>query len=248
MRNIAQINSDLVSLWKNTFNEESNAYAPVLFAAPKLGAIVFVGMNPSFSSKGWKSLMKRIARPDVDPSSFFKWPSPEDFDEQLSHELEAVAREHYSFFAPHKALSTALDMPWEHIDLFAYRETDQSKAKSLVVANESEVRLTKFGEDQFLLFEEVLSMARPTAVVVANALASQIYRSRRSLTFDGAAGIYRDITRGEHQFPVFFSGMLTGARALDRFSKDRLFWQIANALGKSWQPDAQGPRLLPVQT
>lgn len=247
MRNIAQINSDLVSLWKNTFNEESNTYAPVLFAAPKTGAIVFVGMNPSFSSKGWKSLMKRIARPDIDPSSFFKWPSPKDFDEQLAHELEAVAREHYQFFAPHKALSTALDMPWEHIDLFAYRETDQSKARSLVVANASEGHLTKFGEDQFLLFEEVLSLAKPKAVVVVNALASQIYRARRSVAFDVAAGIYRDHSCAEQTFPLFFSGMLTGG-ALDRFSRDRLFWQVANALGKTWQPDAQRPRLLHVQT
>ncbi len=236
-RSITEINSDLASLWRETFGSDSQAYAPLPYTVPTRDAIVFIGMNPSFSSRGWKSLLQRVARPDIDPKSFFKWPSPEDFDEQLAHKLEALAREHYPFFAPHKALAAALKLKWEHIDLFAYRETDQSKAKSLVVANESEVRLTKFGEDQFKLFEEVLALAQPRAVVVVNALASQIYRARRKPQFDSSAGHYIDQALTERPVPVFFSGMLTGARALDRFSKDRLFWQVANALGKSWQPD-----------
>jgi hypothetical protein len=28
--------------------------------------------------------------------------------------------------------------------------------------------------------------------------------------------------------------MLTGARALDRFSRQRLLWQVAKVLGKEW--------------
>jgi len=238
MRNITQINSDLACLWINTFGKGTGAYAPLPFTSPTPDSIIFVGMNPSFSSRGWKSLLQRAARPDVDPTSFFQWPSPEDFDEKLAHKLEALAREHYPFFAPHKALAAALSLPWEHIDLFAYRETDQSKAKTLVVANELQVSLTDFGEKQFKLFEEVLSLAQPKAVVVVNALASQIYRARRTVKFDTAAGLYSDQASTERSFPVFFSGMLTGARALDRFSKDRLFWQVANALGKTWRPDA----------
>jgi len=238
MRNISQINSDLEALWTDTFRNQSNAYAPLPYTDPKHDAIVFVGLNPSFSLQGWNALLPYANSPNIEPSSFFGWPRPQGFDAELADELEELARERYRFYAHHKALAEALELPWEHIDLFAYRETDQSKAKPLVVDNESEGRLTSFGEAQFKLFEEVLCLAKPKAVIVVNALASQIYRCRRQPTFDSATGLYYDKTRTTPRFPVFFSGMLTGARALDRFSRDRLFWHVANALGKTWLPDA----------
>jgi hypothetical protein len=37
-----------------------------------------------------------------------------------------------------------------------------------------------------------------------------------------------------HSFPVLFSGIITGRRPLDRYSKQRLFWQIGKALNKQW--------------
>lgn len=238
MATIFQINSDLDSLWTTTFSPEANVYAPLPYIAPKPGAIIFVGMNPSFSLQGWQWVLQRAARPDINPQEFFAWPRPNGFNEQLAHQLEALAREHYPFFAPHRALAAALEIPCEHIDLFAYRETNQKVVKSLVVANESEVTLTKFGECQFKLFEEVLALAKPKAVVVINALASRIYRNQRKPVFDINVGHYWNKTDKEEQYPVFFSGILTGARALDRFSKDRLFWHVAKALGKTWQPEA----------
>jgi hypothetical protein len=236
MRTVDNINADLAALWTEFFPESAKVYAPMQYQKPKTGSLVFVGMNPSFSSKGWKSLIRRSTAPELDPHTFFQWPSPQDFDISLAHKLEALAHEHYPFFAPHRALAEALKTTWEHFDIFAYRETEQAKMRTLAMVDRGEIELTEFGKQQFSLFEELLALAKPSAVVVVNALASQVYLKMRRPNFDSNLGYHKD---RDSQAPVFFSGMLTGARALDRFSKDRLFWQVASALGKSWQADAQ---------
>lgn len=239
MRTIDEINTDLRALWREFFPSTARVYAPMQYKAPQPDALVFVGMNPSFSSKGWKSIVRRSTWPELDPHAFFQWPSPQDFDEALAHELEAMAHESYPFFAPHRALAKALETSWEHFDIFAYRETDQAKMRTLALVSGGKIELTEFGQSQFALFEELLLLARPSAVIVVNALASQVYLTKRSPMFDSSVGFYRDSSAKESSFPVFFTGMLTGARALDRFSKDRLFWQVANALGKTWRAEAQ---------
>lgn len=102
------------------------------------------------------------------------------------------------------------------------------------------LELTEFGNEQFKRFEQMLALAKPKAVVVINALASRLYKKRRPLQFDSARGHYLD-NIGERGVPVFLSGMLTGGRALDVFSRERLYWHIAQALGKPWNPAAQTP-------
>lgn len=236
MRTVENVNADLAALWKQSFPESGKVYAPMQYVEPQAGSLVFVGLNPSFSSKGWKSLIRRSTTPELDPHAFFQWPSSHDFDVGLAHKLEALAHEHYPFFAPHRALAKALNTTWEHFDIFAYRETEQAKMRTLAIVNGGGIELTEFGKQQFQLFEELLALAKPSAVVVVNALASQVYLKMRQPAFDSNLGYHKD---RDSQVPVFFSGMLTGTRALDRFSKDRLFWQVASALGKSWQADAQ---------
>lgn len=236
MRTIDEINADYKTLWNRFFPSAATVYAPMQYRAPQPGSLVFVGMNPSFSSKGWRSLVRRSTMPELDPHAFFQWPSPQDFDVRLAHKLEALAHENYPFFAPHRALAQALETSWEHFDIFAYRETEQAKMRTLALLPGDKIELTDFGLAQFALFEELLQLSRPAAVIVVNALASQVYLTKRSPVFDSSVGFYRD-SISKSEFPVFFSGMLTGARALDRFSKDRLFWQVANAIGKTWRTD-----------
>jgi len=238
VRTIDDINRDLRDLWGKFFFRDGEVYAPMQYEMPKPGALVFVGMNPSFSTTGWKSILRRSEVRDLNPHDFFRWPSPQDFNIELAHTLEALAHEHYSFFAPHRYLAKALGVSWVHFDLFAYRATKQSKMQTLAFVRGNEIKLTDFGAAQFSLFQELLILARPSAVVVINALASQVYLKMRPLKFNSSVGYYCDPLEQGLNVPVFLSGMLTGARALDRFSRDRLFWQISRALGKTWQPRA----------
>jgi hypothetical protein len=230
MQSIERINADLRAIWKQ-YPADRGRYSPMQYRKPKKGCLMFVGMNPSFSSKGWKGLLKHAKRPTLNPHQFFRWPSPRHFDDELAHELEVIAREHYQFFDPHRKLFNQLRRHWDHIDLFAYRETSQKKVQSglLASANNKDVTLSEFGLAQFNVFWRLLNLAKPCAVVVVNALAARIYVNQRSLEFNHEHGYYSD-TVGDHSFPVFLSGMLTGGRALDRFSKERLFWQIGKAL------------------
>ena len=232
MRTVDDINDDLNKLWTDTFPRGTIVYAPMQYRKPPEGMLLFVGMNPSFSVNGWSDILRHSTRPNTDPHLFFQWPSSPDFNIEFAHELEAVARTHYQFFAPHRDLSKSLEVKWDHFDLFAYRETSQAIVRELVLLPGNDIELTEFGVAQFKLFEELLVLANPSAVVVVNALAARIYLKQRSPKFDSLTGYYRDSIADGVSFPVFFSGMLTGARALDRFSRERLFWQIRSVFRK----------------
>lgn len=235
-RSIEEINNNLKDLWALHFKSTQKVYSPIQYQNPPHNALVFVGLNPSFSSKGWVSILKRSDLKDLKPEEFFEWPTPNNFDIKVAHELESLALNHYPFFAPHRALAEAIQMPWVHFDLFAYRETKQEKVRPLILEDKNGIKLSQFGRDQFDIFQELLILARPAAVIVINALASQIYFEIRKPVFEPTLGYYRDKFFLQDQVPVFFSGMLTGGRALDRFSRDRLFWQVAHALKKTWKP------------
>jgi hypothetical protein len=237
MRTIEEINQALNTLWRaQSFPRSPKIYAPMQYLKPKAGSVVFVGINPSFSARGWKRLLKNTKHDRIRPEKFFSWPVPAYFNLERAHEVEALAREDYDFFRHHRALAEALEFDWEHLDLFAYRETKQAKVKAIVLKKQKAPELNEFGAAQFSLFVDLLRLARPRAVVVANSLAAQIYLQQRSPRFDPAKGCYLDSFGRREPFPVFFASMLTGARALDRFSRQRLFWQLAAVLGKSWCP------------
>ncbi|KAA0894213.1 hypothetical protein [Oryzomonas rubra] len=237
---IDQINAELMEIWDNSFEPNSGAFLPMQYMEPKKGALVFVGLNPSFSAKGMGSLQRKITGPNFDNKTFFSWPSPLDFDIELAQNLEVLARDNYSFFEPHRTLARVLNLQWEHFDLFAYRETQQEKTKKQILVSTDNVKLNAFGQRQFDVFNTLLQLAQPAAVVVINALASQIYLNQRKTIFISEKGHYQDCTN-EPGFPVFFSGMITGARALDRYSRERLYWQIGKVFGKEWHPSSQPP-------
>lgn len=224
-----ELNAELEGIWADVVQHDSQKYAPVQFNTPKKNGIVFVGLNPSFSDDGWKSNLKNTPHQHIDPRTFFSWPRPPEFDMALAQHLDQLAHATYPFFEQHRRLSEYLNLHWEHLDLFAYRETNQSAAKEKFLRPGNDHQLNDLGAMQYRLFEQMLELAEPRVVVVANALAARIYASSRAPRFDDEAGCHIDRIN-EHDVPVFFSGMLTGQRALDVFSRERLFWHIKKAL------------------
>ena len=109
---------------------------------------------------------------------------------------------------------------WDHIDLFQFRETSQKRGLDLLARND------RFRSDQLDMFERVLKIASPKLIVVANAKASKILKGRWQVgAVDAASGCHFH-TVSNRPVPVFFSGMLTGRRALDVHSRERLFWHV----------------------
>jgi len=67
----------------------------------------------------------------------------------------------------------------------------------------------------------------PEVIVVANAKASKIFKQEYKMDdkMNKSTGFY---FKGE--IPIFFSGMLSGRRALDIHSRERLIWHIKKSI------------------
>lgn len=172
--------------------------------------LLFVGMNPSFN------IRYRTGR-----AHHLSWRAT--ISEQLLAQFaaeEAEARENYKvFFGPldRFAASVGSKRP-EHLDLLPLRHTSQAE-----VVHEhwdKHGNPNKVIEACFALFTETLLILNPKVVVVANAGASRQVIKLLKLESTARGRFHRWEKLPQTSF--FLSGMLSGQRALDEFSKDRL--------------------------
>lgn len=144
---------------------------------------------------------------------------------------------------------------WQPMDLLFLRETHQSEIKAVIGPKET----TRFIFEQLKISVGILEAIRPRIIVVANTLARRFLgfdMNRRRATenrheiwmgysfkFDEGLGTHvihgRVGQKGEpletalKGTPVFFTSMLSGQRALDKGSRDRLVWHIRQVWNKS---------------
>jgi hypothetical protein len=227
MTEIDRINEALDKIWHD--HSIQYKYAPFQYARPKKRAIVYVGLNPSFSEDGWNEIIKARDYKGPPPRKVFAWPRNRQY-EGHAHTLEKAAQKHYSYFQHHHDFAKIQKKPWkhfEHFDIFAYRATSQDDLKKLVLGRHE--ILNAFGQAQFRQFERLLCLADPAIVVVINALAARIYCRERDLGDSDVVTGYRTDNINNRKVPVFLSGMLTGG-ATDKYSRERLFWHVGQAL------------------
>lgn len=184
-------------------------------------SVLFVGINPSFNEKeGNKNL------------GFNFYP----FDSSKLQDHDVFKNEIQYFRQMHRLLQY-WTLSWSHLDIFCFRETNQNFVKELMGTEEGR----EFLKIQFTLFLELLNLVKPKVIIVCNALARDImnYESNYGSTigvnlaykFDEDIGTPRITTEGPlKEIPIFFSSMLSGQRALDRGSFQRLGWHINYAL------------------
>jgi len=110
----------------------------------------------------------------------------------------------------------ANNMKWSHLDLFLTLE----KTQKTIEENIDNIFLI----EQFKINCEIIKLISPKIIVVGNAFASRYIQEHFKCVFDNNIGTFR-ITE-YNKTPIFFSGMLTGQRALDVGSRDRLKWHI----------------------
>lgn len=197
----------------------------------KQGGLLFVGMNPSFSERGFKTILKGTKYEKTDPVSFFKWrnvsSNPDLINDCIA--VETHAYENYKLlFARPVEIAKEVGLDWQHIDLFLYKETSQTDFKKRIMDGDS---LNEFALEQIALFEEVLLAIEPKCIVVANAFGYELLRVhiKDDLSWDDARGFHW-FSKGGRKIPIFFSSMLSGQRALDRWSYERLKWHIGQAV------------------
>lgn len=176
----------------------------------KKGSILFVGLNPSYT----------LANEPNEPEEIF---------------FNLSQRDNYKYFKRFEEISEVTGIAWEHIDLLTIRETNQNNVTSLTKTPEG----LDFIWKHLLLTKHILEQTEPKIIVVANSLArtflgKDVEPNGKNkwlgylFKFDENIGTYRITTRDSSLFeiPVFFTSMLTGQRAMDNGSYERLKWHI----------------------
>lgn len=157
------------------------------------------------------------------------------FDESFKGSCEGEVRDsdnggyQHPYFVKPKKLNEDIGIGrFSHVDMFSVRTRHQYVVQAIV--NDPDSR--EFVEEQLGLFRKIVDGASPRAIVVVNALASHLIRTRRALDvldYDEELGVAM-YKIGDKRVPVFYSGMLSGAHAVDNGSFNRLIWHIKYVL------------------
>lgn len=136
----------------------------------------------------------------------------------------------HPYFKKFKDISQTVGLGWTHIDLLFVRETNQKVVKEL----EKNELGKKFINEQLNISLTVIENVLPKIIVVNNTYARELLKGRLNSKFDEEIGTHRITGRNNlHGIPIFFTSMLTGQRALDLGSYERLIWQIKYVLEKN---------------
>jgi len=226
-----RINNKIIKLWNKYFEGDKQVYGPLFYDSFKKDTLLLVGVNPSSSAKGFKTIVKDTEYSKLNPEEFFKWDKlSKNFnliDDCINIENYAY-KKYTSYFAKPAKIAESVGLDWQHVDLFLYKETNQSNFMKRIL---EKGELNQFGLDQLSIFRDVLTTIVPRAIVITNAFGSEIVRKHFAddLVWDEERG-HHWFSGGDKKVPIFFSSMLSGQRALDRWSHERLKWHIDQAL------------------
>lgn len=213
MTTLRSINDAIIATWKAMSPSERGPLMPLLYPELTPRGITFVGFNPSYPKK----LRNSVDAPLYKVS-------------RLQHNYTALLRaekdmlDTYAYFSPIREIAMSLKRHWNHLDLFLYRESSQKNLEPKVWNGK---HLTDYGQRQLSIFKKALTYCAPEAIIVINAKASDIFRSHFSLAPCGSSGWYDSPVLG---CPIHLASVISGARAMDRFSRDRLAWMIRRSL------------------
>lgn len=190
----------------------------------KKNSLLFIGVNPSFRN-GAEILETE------NPIGFYELDT-------------SIVYKDIPYFEKFKDIASYCKTDWTHLDLFFIRESKQKLIENLMFDN------IPFLSKQLDVSFEIIENSQPKLIVVTNALASEFFGKmkkrhyafdeiwkgfelffedneccNKKRTFDDSIGTYR-ICIGGKSVPILFSSMLSGQRALDVGSYERLKWQI----------------------
>lgn len=196
----------LEKLWKEHKGEEYARYTPHALSEIPESGLLFIGINPSLT-RNKEELKKLIG-------------TKPDFGTEENKE--------HKYFKKFIEIAKATQLPWGHLDIFYLRETSQNSVKDLLKRENS----IDFLNQQWVLTKSILDTllqgSEKRIVVVSNAFARDIIMGNvnglsegYTLEFDEKIGTYK-----YKNTIFFFTSMLTGQRALDKGSFERLIWHI----------------------
>ena len=234
-----QVNSEILAVWKKHENIDAPFMKriPLFYTKPKTNCLLYVGFNPSFNEKFMSKLKAESVKSgksysfDYNTKTEF---SEENINEVAEYEAGASIPGHEFFYEPYfkklKKVSERIGFGdnFENIDLFFMRETNSKEVKKSINYGKDDKELNQFAEDQLAISEKIIKEAKPIVIIVINAASSNIYKNKflcNQEKVDKKYGLYYHKI-GERNVPTILCGMISGQRALDNFSLERMIWQI----------------------
>ncbi|MFT5265851.1 MAG: hypothetical protein ACI8YQ_004608 [Polaribacter sp.] len=211
------VESPINKLWKEHDNESYCAFSPISVDEIPSEGLVFIGLNPSLPEKEKERLIVKN-------------------DKQCEfYSLNKESQQDYKYFKKFKDISEKTNLEWGHIDLLYCRETNQGNVEKIYNTE----RGLDFIYQQLMIsktvIDKIIDEKKPRIFVVNNTLSREFlgnYHSQqpenKSTNWMGYDFVWNE-KYGTYVYknnPFFLTSMLTGQRALDNGSYERLIWQI----------------------
>jgi hypothetical protein len=219
MSETEQINREVLKLWNDQFGRQASLQRwPLIYPEPVQHGLVVVGCNPAMPPE----------------SNYYQVPNFEavEVTDEIIKKLasqETKARNDYPYYEPFHRLAQELGLPFEHVDLFFYRVSNQEVVKSLMTTDGE--NLNDFGNKQVQFAKKLVELAKPRIILVANAFAARIFKKQFALSKLDDDGLYW-VPLNRNRVPVFLSGVFkaNGRQVLDSHTYERLVWHMKRAL------------------
>ncbi len=172
-------------------------------------SILFLGINPSYTNSNSNNGL-----------TFYN--------------LDQQDNTYRQYFGKFENIFKETGLPWSHMDLLYFQETKQNAIDSIM----KEQYGVPFIYEQLKVSKKILEQVKPKVLIVCNTKARQFLGYDKSngtnewinydFEFDNKIGTHRLTTKDSNlkNTPVFFTSMLTGQRAIDKGSYQRLVWHI----------------------
>jgi len=182
--------------------------------------VLFVGINPSYTNSKSETLF--YGKKNVETLSYFR---------PFNHIMEELDKKEVR----------PTNLTWSHLDMLVFRETQQSFIWDKLLKTEEGIQ---FVNQQLIISKQILEYLNPKIIVVSNTAARHFLGRDKyvkkgkqqgvwmgyEFEFDDEVGTDRIIKKPNLQSHAFFTSMLSGQRALDNGSKQRLIWHIEKVL------------------
>ena len=175
-------------------------------------SILFIGINPSYDDKRQNDVYKTFSK------------------------IRQEGNEYSRYFKPFEKISKSVNAKWSHLDILYFQETSQKYIDKLLKTEIGK----KFITSQLEITKEILENSYPKCIIVCNTKAREFLGKTKNTNkwmnfnfqFDNNLGTYKIQDKNSNLLntPVFFSSMLSGTRALDIGSRERLTCQIQRVL------------------
>lgn len=178
--------------------------------------VLFIGINPSFRET------------HDNPYGFNNF----HYENEI---IETPSEDRYSYFKIFEKICSSNE--WTHFDIFPFREKNQSKLTDLI----NKPFFKDFLKSFALFSKEIIIESRPKIIVVSNAHLRRFFSQENESSnsyefslfkthFSNEIGTHVIDENSLKNTPVFFTSMLSGQRAMDVGSRERLEWHIKKLL------------------